>query len=68
LNKKWFFGDLRVPTRSLARFRQPVSHNQRHNNPLNNCYLVSPKLQEAIRNEVDKMLEAGIIEPLFISK
>lgn len=29
------------------------------------CYLVSPKVQEAIRDEVDKMLEAGIIEPSF---
>jgi hypothetical protein len=29
------------------------------------CYLVSPKIQEAIRAEVDKMLEAGIIEPSF---
>jgi len=29
------------------------------------CYLVSPKVQEVIRNEVDKMLEAGIIEPSF---
>jgi len=26
------------------------------------CYLVSPKVQEAIRDEVDKMLKAGIIE------
>jgi len=29
------------------------------------CYLVSPKVQEAIREEVDKMLEAGIIEPSY---
>jgi len=29
------------------------------------CYLVSPKVQEAIRDEVDKMLEAGIIEPSY---
>ena len=29
------------------------------------CYLVSPKVQEAIRGEVDKMLTAGIIEPSF---
>jgi len=28
------------------------------------CYLVSPKVQEAIRNE-DKMLKAGIIEPSY---
>ncbi|XP_029163431.1 uncharacterized protein LOC114934886 [Nylanderia fulva] len=27
------------------------------------CYLVSPKVQEAIHAEVDKMLRAGIIEP-----
>jgi len=29
------------------------------------CYLVSPKVQEAIRDEIDKMLEAGIIEPSY---
>ncbi|XP_039309912.1 uncharacterized protein K02A2.6-like [Solenopsis invicta] len=29
------------------------------------CYLVSPKVQDAIREEVNKMLEAGIIEPSF---
>lgn len=29
------------------------------------CYLVSPKVQEAIRDEVDKMLAAGFIEPSF---
>ena len=29
------------------------------------CYLVSPKVQEAIRAEVDKMLNAGIIEPSY---
>lgn len=29
------------------------------------CYLVSPKVQEAIREEVDKMLAAGIIAPSF---
>jgi len=29
------------------------------------CYLVSPKVQEAIRDEVDKMLAAGIIEPSY---
>ena len=29
------------------------------------CYLVSPKVQEAIRDEVDKMLDAGIIEPSY---
>lgn len=29
------------------------------------CYVVSPKVQEAIRDEVDKMLEAGIIEPSY---
>ncbi|KMQ84279.1 reverse ribonuclease integrase, partial [Lasius niger] len=29
------------------------------------CYLVSPKVQEAIRAETDKMLAAGIIEPSF---
>ena len=29
------------------------------------CYVVSPKVQEAIREEVDKMLGAGIIEPSF---
>jgi len=29
------------------------------------CYVVSPRVQEAIREEVDKMLEAGIIEPSF---
>jgi len=29
------------------------------------CYLVSSKVQEAIREEVDKMLEAGIIEPSY---
>jgi len=29
------------------------------------CYLVSPKVQEAIRDEVDRMLEAGIIEPSY---
>ncbi|XP_029679749.1 uncharacterized protein K02A2.6-like [Formica exsecta] len=29
------------------------------------CYLVSPKVQEAIHNEVDKMLGAGIIEPSY---
>ncbi|XP_032690524.1 uncharacterized protein LOC116853501 [Odontomachus brunneus] len=27
------------------------------------CYLVSPKVQEAIRQEVDEMLEAGVIKP-----
>jgi len=26
---------------------------------------VSPKVQEAIRDEMDKMLEAGIIEPSY---
>jgi len=29
------------------------------------CYLVSPKVQEAIREEVDKMLKAGIIESSY---
>jgi len=29
------------------------------------CYLVSPKVQEAIRAEVDKMLAADIIEPSY---
>jgi len=29
------------------------------------CYLVSSKVQEAIRDEVDKMLGVGIIEPSF---
>lgn len=29
------------------------------------CYLVSPKVQEAIREEVDKMLAGGIIESSF---
>lgn len=29
------------------------------------CYLVSPKVQEAIHAEVDKMLAADIIEPSF---
>ncbi|XP_039310315.1 uncharacterized protein K02A2.6-like [Solenopsis invicta] len=29
------------------------------------CYLVSPKVQDAIREEINKMLEAGIIEPSF---
>jgi len=29
------------------------------------CYFVSPKVQETIRNEVDKMLEAGVIESSF---
>jgi len=29
------------------------------------CYLVSPKVQEAIREEVDKMLVADIIEPSY---
>jgi len=29
------------------------------------CYLVSPKVQEAIREEVDKMLAADIIEPSY---
>jgi len=29
------------------------------------CYLVSPKVQEAIRDEVDKILGAAIIEPSF---
>ncbi|XP_025270381.1 uncharacterized protein LOC112639720 [Camponotus floridanus] len=29
------------------------------------CYLVSPKVQEAIRAETDKMLQAGIIEPSY---
>ena len=29
------------------------------------CYVVSPRVQEAIRDEVDKMLEAGFIEPSF---
>jgi len=29
------------------------------------CYLVLPKVQEAIREEVDKMLVADIIEPLY---
>ena len=29
------------------------------------CYLVSPKIQEAIRRKVDKMLTTGIIEASF---
>jgi len=29
------------------------------------CYLVSPKVQEAIREEVDKMLVADVIEPSY---
>ena len=29
------------------------------------CYAVSPKVQEAIHAEVDKMLAAGIIEPSY---
>ncbi|XP_020296117.1 uncharacterized protein LOC109861044 [Pseudomyrmex gracilis] len=29
------------------------------------CYLVSPKVQEVIRDKVDKMLHAGIIDPSF---
>ncbi|XP_036145650.1 uncharacterized protein LOC118646572 [Monomorium pharaonis] len=29
------------------------------------CYVVSPRVQEAIREEVDKMLASGIIEPSF---
>lgn len=29
------------------------------------CYVVSPKVQEAIRAEVDKMLDSGIIEPSY---
>ncbi|XP_011859141.1 PREDICTED: uncharacterized protein LOC105556658 [Vollenhovia emeryi] len=29
------------------------------------CYLVSPKVQEAIREEVDAMLKTGVIEPSY---
>lgn len=35
-----------------------------NNHPIKQrCYLVSPKVQEAIRDEIDKMLQAEIIEP-----
>lgn len=47
---------------SLTEHKIDVGH---HAPVRQRCYLVSPKVQEAIRDEVDRMLDAGIVEPSF---
>nr|XP_012235715.1 PREDICTED: uncharacterized protein LOC105679947 [Linepithema humile] len=47
---------------SLTEHRIDVGQNR----PIKQrCYVVSPRVQEAIREEVDKMLAAGVIEPSY---
>lgn len=51
-----------LPTTTLTEHRIDVGS---HAPIKQRCYVVSPKVQEAIREEVDQMLQDGIIEPSY---